>query len=159
MVFGSNTLYKPGEVFRLRLKYPLFGKDRQRFNRKTGTVYQPKEYRNDQAAVRKQLKAQWDKRGILDVPVQIELLLCGHSRGDLDNTSGGLLDAMKGVVLYDDSKKWVPRLSADWSWAKDNDSVWLIRLATLDTKAVQTKVGELDWSDFETIFGNDGLRS
>lgn len=158
MVFGSNTLYQPGEVFRLRLKYPLFGKDRQRFNRKTGTVYQPKEYRNDQAAVRKQLKEQWDKRGILDVPVRMELCICGHARGDLDNTFGGLLDAMKGVVLYDDSKKWVPRNSIDWSWSADVDSVWLLRITTLDIKTVQTKVSELDWSDFNAIFGNDGLR-
>lgn len=141
-------------VAHLTLKYPLFGKDRQRFNRKTGTVYQPASYRNDQKALRQQLRAGWGSE-ISEYPVVVDAVFCGHGKGDVDNTLGGLLDAMVGVVIPQDTKRWVPRISADWYSCSDKSSTWLVRIEQIPHDTRSGPVDGIEWVDFDSIYDDE----
>lgn len=119
----------------LQVDMPLHSKARPRMTR-SGHAYMAQSYRDAQAEMRKQLKAQWDN-GVLDGPIALYLDLYGEARQDLDNVIGFLLDAagpsksQSGLLWEDDRVSVISTIAARWTKAKKAESRWIIHIALL----------------------------
>lgn len=114
---------------------PLFSKARPRLT-KTGHAYMPQAYRNAQAEMYRQLKAQWPHPA-LEGPIALYVKLYGQATLDPDNGVGALLDAVgpsknkPGLIWVDDRVGVIPCLIVEWERAPKAESRWVIQIAKL----------------------------
>jgi Holliday junction resolvase RusA-like endonuclease len=119
----------------LRVEMPLFSKARPRLTR-NGLAYMPSAYREAQAEMQRQLRAQWSNDP-LKGPLALYLKLKGEARSDGDNVLGALLDAagpsrgMPGLLWVDDRFSVIPFILVEWEKASKKDSCWDIQIAVL----------------------------
>ena len=93
----------------------------------------PKEYKQKQAEMVRQIKEQWDGPP-LEGPIRLEIDLRGEGRGDADNMIGALMDAANKILWVDDRVSIIPEIQVRWEKAAKANSRWLIRICLLDCK-------------------------
>ena len=104
----DNDLLSSAPAF-LTIPGEAVPKGRPRFNRKTGTLYTPKEtkvYEDCVALVAKASRASYTKD--IALAVQIVIYTAKKSVGDADNIAKSVLDGLqKGGAIEDDSQVWL----------------------------------------------------
>jgi Holliday junction resolvase RusA-like endonuclease len=87
-------------------------KERPRFGR--GHTYTPQRTKTWEAVVRQTAKEAVKKEGwTCDKPCEIRMsFFLSAMRGDLDNLQKSVLDAVRGVIVKDDSVNWITSLHA-----------------------------------------------
>lgn len=129
----EKTIGVPDYV--LTVELPLHSKARPRLTR-SGHAYMAPAYKEAQAAMRKQLRAQWQGEP-LDGPIALHVKVYGEGRGDADNIAGFLMDAAgpnkkePGVLWADDRVTVIPKLSIEWERAPKAESRWVISITHL----------------------------
>lgn len=113
----------------LIVNMPLYSKARPRVTAR-GT-FMPKEYKQKQAEMVRQIKEQWEGPP-LEGPLRLEIDLRGEGRGDADNMIGALMDAANKLLWVDDRVSIIPEIQVRWEKAPKAESRWLIRLYPLD---------------------------
>jgi len=115
-------------------------KARPRF---AGHSYLPGNYRTWKQGAILELTQQARHQGLvlpIPCPVSIDIHYSGHARGDSDNLSGSILDALTGAkVLADDSVIHVPRLCFVFEKAPANRAGTVIYLLLHECKQPLTK--------------------
>jgi Holliday junction resolvase RusA-like endonuclease len=112
----------------LSIDGPIVPKARPRFS-VSGKVHMPENYRAWKQKAIRQLRRQYV--GGLIEQAEIEIILHGkHSRrGDCDNISGSLLDALvQAKILRDDNMVVVSALSVRLEYHKDLPPVSIVRI-------------------------------
>ena len=115
----------------LVVSMPLFSKARPRVTARW--TFMPKEYKQKQAEMVRQIKEQWDGPP-LEGPLRLEIDLRGEGRGDADNMIGALMDAANKLLWVDDRVSIIPEIQVRWEKAPKAQSRWLIRICPLDCK-------------------------
>lgn len=107
------------------MKLPLFSKARPRVTSR-GT-FMPKEYRDKQKEMLRQIKEQYTGPAI-EGPLAVDMELHGEGRGDIDNIIAAFFDVANKVIWTDDRVSVIPKVSAAWRKAKKDDSRWIIKI-------------------------------
>ena len=113
----------------IRVKMPLFSKARPRVTSR-GT-FMPKEYKQRQAEMRRQLLEEWGTREPLAGPIALDLELYGEGRADADNIIGALMDSANKFLWIDDRVSIIPQISVKWEKAAKSDSLWILKIYDL----------------------------
>ena len=89
--------------------------------------YMPTRYKNwmanAKASLEHQVKFTAASSGVrfpLDGSNAVRIVFWGPMRGDLDNLSGSVLDAMNDLVIKDDNVKYISHLELQWLKEKTN---------------------------------------
>ena len=102
---------------------------------RSGHAYLPSSYAHWKRAAIAQLTGQW-RGGPIDQPVAIGIILTGrHSRrGDCDNISGAVLDALvQSQILIDDNLIHVPQLGVRLEYG-NQPPIATVKLIKMPTK-------------------------
>ena len=91
----------------------------------------PKEYKQKQAEMKRQLLEAWGDREPLAGPIALDLELYGEGRADADNIIGALMDSANGILWTDDRVSIIPQISVKWEKAAKVDSLWVLKISTL----------------------------
>lgn len=118
-------------MIELEIHMPLFSKARPRVTAR-GT-FMPKEYKQKQAEMVRQIKEQWSGEP-LEGPLRLEIYLKGEGRGDADNMIGALMDAANKLLWVDDRVSIIPQIQVHWEKAPKAESRWLIRICLLNSE-------------------------
>ena len=113
----------------IRVKMPLFSKARPRVT--SHGTFMPKEYKQKQAEMKRQLLEAWGDREPLGGPIGLDLELYGEARADADNIIGALMDSANGLLWHDDRVNIIPEISVKWKKAAKNDSLWILKIKDL----------------------------
>jgi Holliday junction resolvase RusA-like endonuclease len=113
----------------IQVRMPLFSKARPRVTSR-GT-FMPKEYKQKQAEMKRQLLEAWEDREPLSGPIALDLELYGEGRADADNIIGALMDSANGILWTDDRVSIIPQISVNWEKAAKADSLWILKISTL----------------------------
>jgi Holliday junction resolvase RusA-like endonuclease len=111
------------------VRMPLFSKARPRVTSR-GT-FMPKEYKQKQAEMKRQLLEAWDDREPLAGPIALDLELYGEGRADADNIIGALMDSANGILWTDDRVSIIPQISVKWEKGTKANSLWILKISTL----------------------------